>query len=372
MLSLDNPALLAVETPALVVDGVALDANIARMAETAHEHGIALRPHAKTHKSAEIARRQMVGGAVGICCATIGEAEGLAAAGITGLLITAPTIGVAKFARIAGLHARHPLMIVVDHAMQVEGLARAVQADGPPLGVLVDVDVGQARTGVTSPADAVALAKAIAHHPNLKFAGLQGYAGHAQHITTPVERRQSAAAAGRMLLDCLTVLGETKHAPLMVSGSGTGAHLHDLAGPYTELQVGSYVFMDADYARILDEHGSGPPFAPSLFVLATVVSVNRPGQVTVDAGTKALATNGPPPCVIIGAPPGSTYRFSGDEHGAIAIPAGQAAPKLGARLLIGATHCDPTVNLHASYRVVGGNGDVSEWPILGRYGDSEQ
>jgi D-serine deaminase-like pyridoxal phosphate-dependent protein len=153
----------------------------------------------------------------------------------------------------------------------------------------------------------------------------------------------------------------------LITGSGTGTYRQDALGPYNELQAGSYVFMDADYARIVDESGAGPSFLPSLFVLATVVSTNRPGQITVDAGTKALATNGPPPCHIIGAGDGVSYRFAGDEHGIVDIPPGQPAPPLGARLLIGATHCDPTVNLHASFCVVK-DGAAIRWPICGRYG----
>ena len=332
MLSPDNPALVDLETPALVIDAATLDRNIARMAETARRHGVALRPHAKTHKSAEIARRQIAAGAVGVGCATLLEAEALDGASVTGLLVTAPTMGEARFARAARLNTRQPLMVVVDHPAQVEGLARAVATGQRRLRTLVDVDVGQARTGVISPTDAVALARAIAAAPGLEFAGLQGYAGHSQHVPEAAGRRQSAAAAAGILRDCIAALAQAGLRPGIVSGSGTGAHLYDVDGPYTELQVGSYVFMDADYARILDDAGSGPPFSASLFVLATVVSVNRPGQFTVDAGTKALASNGPPPC-----------------H------------------LIGATHCDPTVNLHASYHVVTGN-DASEWPILGRYG----
>jgi D-serine deaminase-like pyridoxal phosphate-dependent protein len=141
-----------------------------------------------------------------------------------------------------------------------------------------------------------------------------------------------------------------------------------MAGPYTELQVGSYVFMDADYGRVRQDDGTPLPFAPALFVLATVVSANRDGQVTVDAGTKALAVNGPPPARFIGAPAGTTYTFAGDEHGTIKLPAGAPRPTVGARVLIEATHCDPTVNLHSEYHVVRRDGTVTTMAIVGRYG----
>lgn len=366
MLSPDDPALQDIPTPALLLDGDALASNVARMAATTNQAGIALRPHAKTHKSDEIARRQMAAGAIGICCATGFEAEALSQAGVDGLLLTAPVMGQSKFEMLAGLHRRRPLMTVVDHPAQVEGLAHALGSSIPPMRVLVDVDVGQRRTGVVQPGDAVALAKAISVQPGMLFGGVQGYAGHAQHIPDAGARRAAAGASAEALRSVVTALNEAGLPPAIVSGSGTGAHLYDTSGPYTELQAGSYVFMDADYARILDERGDGPAFKPSLCVLATVVSVNRPGQVTVDAGTKALAVNGPPPCHIVGAPPGSSYHFTGDEHGAVSIAPGQQAPRLGSRLLISATHCDPTVNLHACYRVLQ-CGQVSTWPILGRY-----
>lgn len=365
-LSPDCDALRALETPALVLDHAALERNIASMAAAARRARVALRPHAKTHKSPDIAALQLRAGAVGIACATVEEAEMLAAAPIGGLLITTPFMGDAKFARAAKLNRTGDIMIVVDHIRQLECLRDALAPGDRPLRVLIDVDVGQSRTGVTQVVDALRLAERIADFPLFAFAGIQGFAGHAQHIADPQQRRAAAAKAAAMLRSVTESLAVAGHPALLVTGSGTGTYLQDAVGPYNELQAGSYVFMDADYARVVDEAGAGPSFAPSLFVLATVVSVNRPGQVTVDAGTKALATNGPPPCHIRGVGPGATYRFAGDEHGIIGIPASQPAPPLGARLLIGATHCDPTVNLHASYCVIR-DGTVNRWPICGRY-----
>ena len=367
-LSPDCDALLALETPALVIDGEALELNIERMAAAARQTGVALRPHAKTHKSNDIAALQIRAGAVGICCATVVEAEALAAAGIGGLLTTSPEMSTAKFTRVAKLNRTTGLTIVVDHVAQVEGLLAALQPGDRKLRVVVDVDVGQARTGVNDLAAGVGLARMIAQQPQLEFAGIQGFAGHAQHIIDPAQRTAVGAQAAATLRSFAEALAGAGLQPGLITGSGTGTYRLDAEGPYNELQVGSYVFMDSDYARIKDDDGQGPSFSPSLFVLATVVSVNRPGQVTVDAGTKALATNGPPPCHIIGAPRGAAYKFAGDEHGIITIPAGERPPTLGARVLIGATHCDPTVNLHASFHVLK-NGAVSKWPIRGRYGE---
>ena len=338
------------------------------MAAWAKQAGIGLRPHAKTHKSAQIATLQKKAGATGIACATVAEAELLASSGIDGLLLTAPQMGEGKFARIAQINNAHDIAVVVDHYRQVEGLAASLNMGNKALSVLVDVDVGQARTGTTDIAEGVRLAQSIAASSRLRFAGCQGYAGHAQHIARPDERNAAADKAADILRRFVTALSEAGLDCRVISGSGTGTYRRDAAGPYNELQAGSYVFMDSDYARIVDENGAGPSFEPSLFVLATVVSVNRAGQVTVDAGTKALATNGPPPCNLIGAPAGSSYRFAGDEHGIIVVPSGKNPPRIGDRLLIGATHCDPTVNLHARYHVIDA-GHVETWPIGARYGE---
>ena len=371
-LSPQHPALAGLPTPALVVDRAALERNISAMAATARAAGLALRPHAKTHKCAEIARLQLAAGALGVGCATLAEAEALAAAGIGGILVTSPVVGQDKLARLARLARDADVMAVVDHVHQVDALAAVLPASDRPLRLVIDVDVGQARTGVTDLAMGLRLAQAIAGRRGMELMGIQGYAGHAQHIAHPQERMSAAAAAASRLRELIGLLQAQGLAPRLVSGSGTGAHRFDLAGPYTELQVGSYVFMDADYATVLDEAGQAPPFTPSLFVLAAVVSANRAGQVTVDAGTKALATNGPMPQVILGAPPGAnyqnraTYKFGGDEHGIIRLPEGAPVPELGARMLIGATHCDPTVNLHSAFHVVGADG-VQQWAVLGRY-----
>ena len=206
MLSPDNPALNDIETPALVIDRIALEQNIARMADTVRSHGLGLRPHAKTHKSDQIARLQIAAGAIGVSCATVLEAEALSKAAIDGLLITAPMMGSAKFERLARLHRSRPLMVVVDHIAQVEELSQALKPSDPHLGVLVDIDIGQARTGVTAIANAISLAMAISAAPQMTFAGIQGYAGHSQHIPDPVQRRASAQTAARLLSTYVTAL----------------------------------------------------------------------------------------------------------------------------------------------------------------------
>jgi D-serine deaminase-like pyridoxal phosphate-dependent protein len=356
-----------VTTPALVIDLAALKRNIEKMAGIARRSGVNLRPHAKTHKSIEIARLQVQAGAIGIACATVAEMEMFAAAGVPNLLLTAPVADSGKFARLAALNRKGPLAITVDHIEQVQGFADAVEPADPPLPIVVDMDVGQGRTGVTDIAEGVTLANAIASHPRLRFAGIQGFAGNAQHIPEPLARRAAAETAASKLKAFAEALVDVNLRPDIITGSGTGTHHHDKAGPYSELQVGSYIFMDSDYSRIVDETGSGLPFEPSLFVAATVVSVNRENEVTIDAGTKAVATNGPPPHTMLGVAEGAVYGFAGDEHGIISLPKEAKRPSLGQRIMLGASHCDPTVNLHACYKVVDGT-KVETWPIAARYG----
>jgi D-serine deaminase-like pyridoxal phosphate-dependent protein len=364
----DAQPLSGVMTPALVVDAVALEANIARMASAAERAGVALRPHAKTHKSPDVAHRQLQAGAIGIACATMSEAEDLAAAGIGNLLITSPVVGRDKAERLAHLHRRSPVMVALDHPRQLDEISGAPSTDAAPLSILVDVDVGQARTGVVGVDDAVALARRIRAHPRLRFAGLQAYAGNLQHLIDAHERQQAAAQAAETVNAVVSRLRAEGLAPAVVSGSGTGTSGFDSRGGlFTELQVGSYVFMDADYGRVRELDGTNLPYERALFVIATVVSANRPGQVTVDAGTKALAVNGPVPDRFVGVADGSSYSFAGDEHGLISLPPDAPRPNVGARVLIGVTHCDPTANLYSVYHVVAGDGTLVCWPIVGRY-----
>lgn len=361
MLDPHLPALQDIATPALVVDGAALQRNIAAMADVAKAGKIALRPHAKTHKSPRIAQAQIEAGAVGISCATVAEMEAMAAAGIPGLLLTTPVADRVKLARLAALADATDFSIVVDDADQIHALHALLDSGSRIIQVLIDVDVGQHRTGVVDPAATLALAQLIAATPGMTFGGIQGFAGHVQHMIDHAEREAGAATVRALLDDHLRVLNSAGIKAEIVTGSGTGAAAFDIAGTFTELQVGSYLFMDADYGRL------ALPFEPSLFVLATVTSNSRAGEFTVDAGVKAMAFNGPVPSLMPGVPEGSTYRFGGDEHGMITLPAGAEPSKLGSRVLLQATHCDPTVNLHGQFQVVGHNGDVDVWAVAARY-----
>jgi len=351
-------------TPALVVDLDALDRNIATMAAFAKKAGVALRPHAKTHKSVEIARRQIAAGAVGVCCAKLGEAEALAAGGIDNILITSPVVGTLGVERLAALAARSPgLMAAVDHPIAVEALA----ATGVPLTLVVDIDPGIHRTGVADPEAALALARQIAEAPNLTFAGVQFYCGMQQHIEDFATRRAAIEERTAYLSGIVRKLSEAGLTPGIVSGGGTGTHRIDAAlGAFTEFQVGSYVFMDRQYNDCDLTGDSAAPFETSLMVDARVISASHPFMVTVDAGFKAFATDGGAPTILRGAADGATYHFMGDEQGCVIPPIGVTPPALGEIVTFAAPHCDPTVNLYDSYHLVRGDTLEAIWPIEAR------
>ena len=355
-----------VDTPALVIDRPAFLANLQTMAAVARAHGIALRPHAKSHKSVVIAKAQVAAGALGQCCAKLGEVEVFAQAGIRGLLLCTPLRGQAKLRRLAAvLDVAPDTMVVVEDLAGVAALAEALA--GRRLDVLIDVDVGTHRTGATSPDAAFAIARAIAAAPGLRLVGLQGYAGHLQAIPDYAERRAASARA-------LAVLGEIRdrlvgegHACPIVTGGGTGTHDFDhLSGILTELQVGSYLFSDVVYDCVQMAEGSERRWRNSLFVWTSVLSAQHEGFATTDAGIKSFATDGPPPVIASGAPRGSTYAMFGDEFGKVTNADPTARLAVGDLLTCIVPHCDPNVNLFDRYHVVEDGRLVDVWPIEAR------
>lgn len=358
----------SLNSPALVLDLDMLDRNIVEMANFAKAHNVKLRPHSKTHKSADIARRQMEAGALGVCCAKLGEAEALGEAGIQSLHITSPVVTPQAIQRLVELNAKvSDLMLVVDHPANAEALAAAAAKAGKPLTVIVDIDPGIHRTGTASPEATVELVQKIANFRSLAYAGVQFYCGSHQHIVDFKERTAQIKERTEYLQGILAKLEEAGLKPGIVTGSGTGTHYIDAKlGVFTELQVGSYVFMDHDY-NVCDLRGlDKPTFEQALQIDSRVVSANTPGMVTVDAGLKAMATEKGPPVILKGAVEGATTRFMGDEHLAVIAPKGQEAPKLGELVVLTPPHCDPTVNLYESFHVVKGDTLVEIWPVTAR------
>lgn len=356
----------ALNTPALVVEKDVLERNIARMAAFARDHGLALRPHAKTHKSLDIAKLQIGAGAAGICCAKLGEAEALTASGeIVSVLITSPVTSAPAIARLAALNERiEDLRVVVDHPGNAAALAEAV-GDDKPLSVLIDIDPGIHRTGVTDAEAAVRLAQRIAQQPALTYRGVQFYCGVQQHVEGFDARRAAIAERTGYLEIVIAALADAGHPPAIVSGGGTGTHAIDAElGVLNELQAGSYVFMDRQY-DICELAENADNFETSLFVDTRIVSCNTPGMATLDAGFKSLSTDGDKPVVKGGAAPAdAAFFFMGDEHGALA--AADWRGELGAAVWLQVPHCDPTVNLYDHYRVVENGRLAALWPVTAR------
>jgi len=365
-------ALANVDTPALVIDLDALERNLQRMADLIKDTGVRLRAHAKTHKSPIISQMQMTLGAVGSCCQKVSEAEVLVAGGVPNVLVSNEIIGQHKLERLARLAKRAGWIgLCVDSATGLEQASVAAGKEKTVLNALVEIDVGAGRCGVAPGRPALELAQKIEADANLNFSGLQAYHGSAQHIRDHGERKAAidkAINAARMTVD---LLKENGIACDIVGGGGTGTfEMEAASGIYNELQAGSYIFMDADYARNKSE-GGGPfdTFEHALFVMATVMS--RPGdnRAVVDAGHKTASVDSGMPVPFEMA--GVAYDSPSDEHGVLCIEGSNQPPEIGARILLVPGHCDPTVNLHDWYVCVrglhGNNATVEDiWPVAAR------
>ena len=359
-----------IDTPALLIDLDAFEFNLDTMAAYLARTGAKLRAHAKTHKSPVVAHRQIARGAVGQCVQKVAEAEQLAWGGVQNILISNEVVGPDKLARVAALARICTIALCTDDAGQVPLIAAAARDAGVILTVLVEIDVGMNRAGIAPGSDAAALAQLIAANPHLKFGGLQSYHGSAQHKRTPAERETAIAHAvdvTRRTVDMLRQQGIT--CPI-VGGAGTGTFtIESNSGVYNEIQAGSYCFMDTDYAKNLDADGKPVSmFRHSLFVLASVVSQPRTGIAVVDAGHKAVAIESGMPGMW--QRPELTYSGASDEHGRILVAEGATPPKVGDKLRLTPSHCDPTVDRFDWY-VGMRNGRVEcLWPIAARGGFS--
>jgi 3-hydroxy-D-aspartate aldolase len=358
-------SLADVDTPALLLDLDAFERNLDAMARLLAGWRGRLRPHAKSHKCAEIARRQVARGAVGVCCQKVSEAETLVRGGMRDVVVVNEVVGAAKLARLARLASDARIGVAVDDAGQVEELGRAAREAGTTLDVLVEVEVGLERCGVEPGPAAVALARLVADQPHLRFAGLQAYHGRAQHARRFEARKAAAASAAAKVRETLALLSADGLSAATVTGGGTGTFQFDVAGGiYNEVQPGSYVFMDADYGQNLDEAGRPVrTFDQSLFVLATVMSHPVPHRACVDAGLKAHSVDSGMP--LVADIPGARYIRASDEHGIIEL-ADRARLSIGQQIRLVPGHCDPTVNMHDW--LVGVRGDRVEevWPIDAR------
>ena len=357
-----------IQTPCLVLDLDALERNIVKMGEYARAHGMRHRVHGKMHKSVDVAKLQArLGGAVGVCCQKVSEAEVFARGGIRDLLVSNQVRDPAKIDRLARLPKLGARTIVcVDDVANVADLSAAAVKHGTRLEVFAEIDCGAGRCGVKTPEEVVAIAKAVAAAPNLKFTGIQAYQGAMQHMDKYEDRKAKLDAAIAQVKACVAGLEAAGLKPELVSGGGTGSyHFESGSGVYNELQCGSYAFMDADYGRILDEKGQRidrSEWENALFILTSVMSHVKADKAICDAGLKAQSVDSGLP-VIFGRTD-VTYVKCSDEHGVIDDP--ESVLKVGDKLKLVPGHCDPTCNVHDWYVGVRGGKVEVVWPVSAR------
>ncbi|PZQ12354.1 MAG: alanine racemase [Ancylobacter novellus] len=366
--ALPGMSLNDVETPCLIVDLDALERNIRKMGDYAKAHGMRHRAHGKMHKSVDVARlQQELGGAVGVCCQKVSEAEVFARAGVTDILVSNEVRDPTKMDRLARLPTYGARIIVcVDDQANVAELSRATLRRGTTLDCFVEIDCGAGRCGVTSASAAVEIARAIDAAPSLRFAGLQAYQGAMQHIESYVEREAKLAAAVGLVREVVEALKAVGLEPETVSGGGTGSYYFEAAsGVFNELQCGSYAFMDADYGRIRDRNGERidkGEWENALFILTSVMSRAKAGKAICDAGLKAQSVDSGLP-VVYGRDDVRYVKCS-DEHGVIEDLGEALAINEKLRLVPG--HCDPTCNVHDWYVGVRGEKVETLWPVSAR------
>ncbi|MCC7370549.1 MAG: DSD1 family PLP-dependent enzyme [Chloroflexi bacterium] len=346
------------DTPSLILDLDAVERNLDRLDQALAGSRVRARPHTKTHKTPNIALMQLARGAIGICCAKLGEAEVMAAGGVGPILVTTEVVGDAKIRRLLGVAKQVEVLTVVDDAGAAARLSEAATAAGVRLRCLIDVNVGQNRTGVEPGAPAVALAERLNGLGGLQLVGLQGYEGHLQHVREPEARREANASAMQLLSQTAELLTEQGHRVDIVSTAGTGTFRYAAEWPLiTEVQPGSYVVMDSDYGAV-----QGVGFENGLSVLVSVVSTQRTNAAVVDAGYKTLSSDSGAPAV---RGLDATYGFMGDEHGKLTFENG-CPVRPGDKVELIPSHCDTTINLHDVYYVTRGGTVVAVWPIAAR------
>ena len=354
-----------VSTPALIVDLDAFERNVARMRDFVQKMGVRHRAHAKTHKSADIALYQMeVGGACGVCCQKVSEAEALVAGGVKDVLVSNQVVDPKKIDRLAAMAKRARVLVCVDDLGNVDDLSAAAVRHGVTVECLVEIDCGAGRCGVEWGEPVVAIARKIDAAPGLKLSGIQAYQGAAQHVHDFEERRAKINSAIKMVTDTVAMLSDAGLSCDIIGGAGTGTYYFEGdSGIYNEMQCGSYIFMDADYQRVLDSKGDFiSEFENSLFIYTSIMSKTKADKAICDAGLKAQSVDSGLP-VIFGRDDVEYIKCS-DEHGVIADPGNVL--RLNDKLKLVPGHCDPTCNVYDWYVGVR-NGKVETlWPVTAR------
>ncbi len=357
-----------IQTPCLILDLDALEANIRKMGDYAKAHGMAHRAHGKMHKSVDVLRMQMeLGGAIGVCCQKVSEAEVFVRAGFKDVLVSNQVRDPAKIERLARLPLHGGRVIVcVDDVANVGDLSQAAQRNGTVLDCFVEIDCGAGRCGVTTTPAVLEIARAIAKAPGLRFTGIQAYQGAMQHIDSYEERKAKLDAAIAQVRDAVEALKAEGLEPRIVSGGGTGSYYFESnSGLYNELQCGSYAFMDADYGRIHDKDGQRidkGEWQNALFILTSVMSHAKPDKAICDAGLKAQSVDSGLPFIF--GRDDVKYIKCSDEHGVIEDANGVL--KINEKLKLVPGHCDPTCNVHDWYFGVRNGVVETVWPVSAR------
>jgi len=338
------------------------------MAARTRESGHGLRPVAKIHKSVEIAKRQVAAGALGVCCATLAEAEVMADGGVPGVLLFSSVVSEPKINRLAALNARaEGLLVAVDDATNVDQLAHAARGAGMQLRMLVDYEVGGRRTGIVDEDTAIALAKHISATEGAEYAGLQGYYGGLQNTPDYDERTRLQAVCVAPLARLIERLSAEGLTPAIVTGGGSGTYQIDpVQGVLTENQSGTYIFMDVNYIDTVFEREMPHPFEVALLVRTTVISASNPDYVVTDAGVKEFAREAFAPRILSGPAAGALYELIGDDLGRVATPPDSMRLGVGEALECVTPHCYATLNLYNAYHCVRGDTLVDIWPIDAR------
>lgn len=353
----------SIDTPSLILDLDAFEDNLRTMQVLAERHGVALRPHAKAHKCPEIAIRQVALGASGICCQKVSEAVPFVAAGVRDVLISNEVVGAPKLALLARLARQAQMSVCVDNVRAVEALSAMMVEYEANVLVLVEIDVGQKRCGVQTPEEAVSLARLVQKLPNITFAGVQAYHGGLQHKRSLDQRQKAADKAVRTIRAYLDAFAAAGIACPVVSGGGTGTAAFDVTSQvYTEIQAGTYAFMDTDYAGI--DWGDALSFRHSLFLLGTVMSTPTPERAVVDLGLKSTSAESGAPQVADH--PDLRCVAVHDEHCILVAGSRRSRPEVGTQLRLIPGHCDPTFNLHDCIVAVRGQHVEALWPISAR------
>lgn len=354
-------------TPALLIDLDVFEKNLDHMARFCRERKCAYRPHGKAHKSPAIGKQQLAKGAGGLCAGKLGEAEVFVAGGIHDILITTEVVGQRKISRLMQLAKTAPeLKVVADNELNVADLAEAARAMGIRLDVLVDVNVGQNRTGVDTPEAAAAIAQAVSRSKALRFAGIQAYGGTNMHIVGFENRRAASIRALERAMEAKTAIEQAGMHVEIMSVGGTGTYNIDTGYPgATEIQPGSYIFMDSHYRSIGGESSDVfDDFGNSLSVLTTVVSTPSKGRVVTDGGNKALSTDSGLP--MLKDARGVVFQPGGDEHGILLLKDPARTFSVGDKVEFIPSHCDTTVNLHNVFWAVRKGRIEAVWPIEAR------